>query len=140
MTTFALVFQGGKLNQQVTSVTLVNNTAKTIDTTVPAGKRWLLLGIKMNNSDSVARDVSMRIYKQAAKTNLVHELGIFSAVAAGATRVWPNVVTGVHFSQAWFPIILEAGNTIQTQWATGGASAGGTDADGLVVEELEIDA
>lgn len=135
---FNFSFPGGRLGQDTTSVVVANNTARTIDTTVPTGKRWMLLGIKFTNPDNVSRDCSLRIYKQAAKTNLMYELGIYGTVTAGAARVWPNTQTGLHFSQFWFPVILDAGNTIQLQLAAGGTSAGGTDTDGLDIEYLEV--
>jgi len=137
-------FPGGKLKQEVTSVVLVNNTAKTIDTVVPTGKRWLLLGVKLTNIDDVTRDVSVTLYKEAGKTNVLATLMFVSALAANGAAIlmWPNnyVSTTSKIEKSSDPILLVAGNTINVYWATGGASTGATDADGLVIEYLEVDA
>lgn len=140
MSSIISVFPGGRHLQAVTSVTLVNNTAKTIDTTVPDGKRWLLLNVRMNNPDDVARTERIWIYKEAAKTNFLREL-LDSSINASAGGSFPsNEMSDVVDMQARGlpPIILSAGNTIQAYWGAGGASSGGTDADGLVVEYLEL--
>lgn len=137
---FAWTFQGGKLVQAVTSVTLVNNTALTIDITVPTGKRWILLGIKAVNCDDVSRVIVMTKYKESAKTNVVVLYGSPS-VAAGAMVVWPatTAASTSRWSASMPGEILEPGNTITVQWVAGGVSAGATDADGLVIEYLEVD-
>lgn len=139
----AWTFPGGKLKQEVTSVVLVNNTLKVIDTTVPAGKQWKLIGVKALNIDDVDRTVTINVYKEAGKTNLLRELNKGALGAnAGEHLHWPSegVSTGEadHTSQ-WADIPLVPGNTINVQWAAGGASTGATDADGLVIEYLEID-
>lgn len=141
MNNFAWNFQGGKLNQSVISVTLVNNTAKTIDITVPAGKRWMFLGLKITNPDNVARNINVHLYKEAGKTNLIKRILVQTGVAASGERYYPNSVTATLTVMSFYvPTFLEGGNTIESVWAAGGASAGGTDADGLVIEYLEIDA
>lgn len=140
MSQFAWTFPGGKLKQEVTQVVLVNNVAKTVDTSVPAGKLWLLLSIKLNNSDDVTRDMHIKVFKEAAKTNLVHPLVSAAAVAAGADLVWPNNVSAGGVHNISFPCILVAGNKIECYWEAGGASAGATDVDGLVMSYSEIDA
>jgi len=135
------IFWGGKLVQAVTSIVLVNATAKTQDTTVGTGKRWLLLGIKAVNGDDVTRNITMSIYKEAAKTNLLRNLYYEAAIGAnGGVAQWPNCQIQItNYLHNWAPILLEAGNTISVVWASGGASTGSTDADGLVVEYLEVD-
>jgi len=130
-----------RLRQIVTSVTLVNNTAKTIDTTVPTGKKWRLLNIKATNPDDADRNIQAKIWKEAAKTNYLAFLGL-AGVSASLAETFhvPN-----HFMDATNmkylnrkDFFLDEGNTIEVVWATGGASTGATDADGLIIEVLEI--
>ena len=140
---FAWTFPAGKHEQEVTSVTLVDNTAKTNDITVPTGKRWLLQRIKVTNCDDVTRDITITLYKEAAKINVLCKLAFKADVAANAAEemMWPSfrVDTMNFWYEAARPLILSAGNTIEVVWATGGASTGATDADGQVVDYLEID-
>lgn len=134
------MFPGGRLEQAVTSIALVNNTVKTVDTTVPTSKRWKLLSVKATNPDNVARVFGCKIYKEAALTNKIRTI-LSKSMAAAEELYWPNGssfgVDSDHF-EGWCDIVLDAGNTINCVWATGGASAGGTDADGLVIEYLEM--
>ena len=135
----AWTFPAGRFVQEVTSVTLVNATTKTIDTTVPANKRWLLLSVKATNGDNVARVVGLYLFKEAAKTNLISVYDSASVNTAEHIN-FPNTIAsrGVR-SRAISPgEVLEAGNTISVIWTSGGASAGATDADGLVICYLEI--
>jgi len=136
----AFIFQGGKKVISVTSITLANNTAKTVDITVPTIKRWLLLSAKMTNPDNVTRNAYMFHYKESTKTNFVKTLTTASNLASGAGLQYPNSETGV-INKAPFPqvIILDPNETLVFTWDAGGASAGGTDADGLIVEYMEID-
>lgn len=133
----------GKNLKSVTSVTLVNNVTKAIDLTVPSGKKWVVMGFTANNPDNVQRAFSAVVYKEAAKTNLLRYLKSLAGAAfiAGARTQWPtNGVSDTiqRGNQAPF-LLLNESNTIQFQWPAGGASAGGTDADGLILEYLEID-
>lgn len=143
MSQFTWTFPGGKLKQEVTEVILVNNVTKTIDVLVPAGKIWILLGVKLLNPDDVDRTVNIYKYKEAAKTNLIATL--FTAAITAVTELghWPFVGAAGNTMRS-FPTnpaeMLASGNVLSIVWTTGGASAGGTDADGLVVEYLEIDA
>lgn len=126
-----------RLVQAVTSVTLVNNTVKTNDVTVPANRRWKLLHIRMVNCDDVARTMTIKIWKEAAKTNLLRTIINLSA-NAGVAHEYPSSKTGISSSTPLYaPIILDEGNTIELKWAAGGASTGATDADAQVVEYLE---
>lgn len=140
-TVVAETFPAGRLQQGVTEVVLVNNVTKTIDTTVPAGKKWVLLGIKVTNPDDVQRSVNLFKYKEAAKTNLIKYYGS-EAFNAAELVFYPSAVpTATGWITTWIPLeVLVAGNTISIVWSAGGASAGGTDADGLVIEYLELDA
>jgi len=143
MSQFAWTFPGGKLKQEVTSVVLVNTTIKIVDVTVPAGKMWMLLKIKVANGDDVNRDIYIHIYKEAGKTNLLDMLiDTRQAAAGGGYVVWPNNYAGVAWTEGHGSErpILVAGNTIQITWSDPGASTGATDADGLVICYLEIDA
>lgn len=135
-------FPGGKPEQSVTSITLVNNTQKIQLVTVPTGKIWILLGIKVRNPDDVDRAVTIRKYKEAAKTNEIAVLFSVS-LATGVAGHWPTEglsSTASRPSSTKPAEIMIAGNSLEITWAAGGASAGGTDADGLVIEYLELDA
>lgn len=134
----AWTFPAGQIHQEVTSLTLVNNTSKTVDVAVPAGKVWMLLGVKITNPDDVNRDCSISLYKEAAKTNLLRILAA-DTLAAGATLTYPNSVTGEKSEQNLYsPHPLAAGNILSLLWTTGGASTGGTDADGIMLEYQEV--
>jgi len=130
----------GKIVQSVTSITLVNNTAKTVNVTVPSGKRWLLLSLKMGQPDNVQRTLTVDKYKEAAKTNFMGPL-VTVGLGVGILQLWPtNDAVHTIRNIACNPAeIMHDGNTLAITWAAGGASAGGTDADGLVYEYLEID-
>jgi len=133
-----------RLKQEVTSVTLVNNVTKTIDTVVPQGERWFLLNVKATNPDDVVRDLTIALYKEAAKTNKLRLLLLQAALAANAAKEaeWPSKLVSTNDSSclgSYAPIVLDAGNTISVIWTTGGASTGATDADGLVVEYLKVE-
>lgn len=135
----AYVWLAGKKKDNVTSITLVNDTAKTQDVTVPTGKAWLLLAFSVTNPDNVARDVTVTLYKEAAKTNVLQVLGVKAAMDANAAARYHGPGNLTNYSQGdLYALPLEAGNTISVTWAAGGASAGATDADGLVVEVMEI--
>lgn len=138
---FRWVFHGGELVQDVTSVTLANNTAKTVDTVVPSGKRWLLLSIKVTNPDNVDRVVVINKWKEAAATNKIKTYLSTTVTAGGAVERHTGFTPSSTSNQVGiqYPEILDEGNLIRASWAAGGASAGATDADGLVIEYLEID-
>lgn len=130
---------GGILRQSQNTVTLANNTALTINFTCPANKKWLLLGVTIHNPDDVNRDVTLRKFKEAGKTNLIAPLQS-KTIAATQEYVWPNQANVGDRSRqiSTSPAeLLIAGNTLEVVWAAGGASAGGTDTDGLVFEYLE---
>lgn len=133
------IFLGGvPPKQEVVEVVLVNNTAKAIDVEVPDGKIWLLLSIKMVNPDNVTRVIYVSWYKESAKTNLIGTL-CYASTTTGGSLTWPNTQEDALHIQCWFPCILKNGNVLSFNWAAGGVSAGGTDADGLVYTYLEID-
>lgn len=136
----ALTFPAGAKKIAVTSITLVNATSKTQDVTVPSGKRWILLGIEITNPDSVNRAVTINHYKEAAKTNFVEFMGYLAALGSLGRYHIPNTITGTsdvtHGRR--LPKPMDPGETIEIIWSSGGASAGGTNAAGLVVEYLEL--
>lgn len=135
-------FPGGKPKQEVTSVTLVNNTAKTVDMTVPSGKQWILLGVRIANMDDVDRACTIRKYVTAGKTSLIAQLFSATLTATGGRGHFPGTSTSVstrHVASNPSEFMVD-GNTLSIVWAAGGASAGVVDVDGLVVEYLEVDA
>lgn len=132
-------FAAGNIKQEVTSITLVNNAAHTEDISVPSGKRWKLISIKMINCDNVARDLSIVVYKEAAKSNLLFQLVAATSVNANYPLHWPCFITGLVDAIYWyFDCILTGANKISCIWAAGGASSGATDTDGLVITYLEL--
>jgi hypothetical protein len=130
---FAESFPSGQPYASITSITLVNNTSKTQDITVPTDTLYYLQSIKATNPDDVARTITIALYNEAAKTNKILVLLSTSIGAAGEIN-WPSSVTG-SVAQSGLPnkLLLGPFMTISVTWSAGGASAGGTDADGLVV-------
>jgi len=132
---FGWIFPGGELKTILTAITLVNNTAKNTLETVPAGERWLLLGTRLVNCDDVNRDVA--IYVKDVDDNLVHKLIGHAALVPTAYVQWPNRIPNVYDQhQAWWPVLLDPGDYIDFRHEAGGASAGGTDADGGITRVL----
>lgn len=129
----------GRLVQSVTQVVLVNNTAKTLDLTVPTGKRWKVILMKMTNGDNVNRNLQMNLYLEAAKTHFMARIVWDAAVASGNHTHWPKNIAEDDKVNAYFDLIMDAGNTLSFVWEAGGASAGATDDDGLIVNYLEAD-
>jgi hypothetical protein len=147
VTDISWTFPGGKLKQEVTSLTLVNNTAKTIDIPVPTGKLWVLHILKVVNADDVGRTIEVVVYKEAAKTNIIAILisawpvDPLGTAAYTDTFIWP---VADHFystnAKSNLTMLLTEGNVISITINAGGASSGGTDADGIVISYLETDA
>lgn len=131
---FAETFPSGQVLADVTALTLVNNTSKTVDVLVPTDCLWVLEQIKITNPDNVNRAVTVRLYKEAAKTNLIAGLGAVT-LATTVTLLLPNNTPAADTTvdSNIRGRVLGGGFTIELGWATGGASAGGTDADGIVV-------
>lgn len=132
-------FPGGELKQAVTSIVLVDNVAKTVDTTVPANKMWILITVRLVNGDDVARVCALHKFKESGKTNRIKTYASTS-IAAGAALQFPGGVdTATSMKNLAQPELFVEGNTLSAIWAAGGASTGSTDADGLVLEYLELD-
>lgn len=133
---------GGRLIQEVTSVTLANNTAYNVYNAVPAGKRRILLSFRVMNPDNVARAVTVSKFKEVARTNEIKRVVYVAALgASGGILQWPlgaNTQSEARESNRPFELYNE-NNVLAIQYAAGGASAGGTDADGIVIEWLEFD-
>jgi len=124
----------------VTSITLVNDTAKTQDVTVPSGKRWRLLWCKQTNPDSVTRNLYAKLYD--ASDNDLGFIISANAVTSGLEHAFPcrSHAGWDEISAESSEIWLDAGEYIRFTWDKGGTSTGGTDADGLVVVVKEYDA
>jgi len=134
---FVWTARGGKFNQDVSSITLVNNTLLNDDVTVPAGRRWLILGIRAVNDDDVDRVITIWKYLEAAATNPICVLMQGTATAGGGSVVFPNSQDSASYP-SHLPHLCKEGNMIRVQWAAGGASAGSVDANGLIMEYLEL--
>lgn len=132
-------FPGGEIKQEVTSITLVNNTTLTANFSVPSNKKWVLLGYKVTNPDDVDRGVTIEVWKEAAATNRLSRIDTATVVASGFLQFPYQGATSSRRQSGIVPaFLLVAGNTIRFVWGAGGASAGGVDADGVVLEYLEI--
>jgi len=137
---FAETFPRGTLKAAVTSITLVNNTGKVQDVTVPDDTIWELISIKITNPDNVARDFNAIVYKEAAKTNEIQQIMSLGAIASLAKYTVPNDSPALNTAicSAVRGMLLGPNWTINCIWSAGGASAGGTDADGLVIAYREL--
>lgn len=136
MSDMKFVGPGGEPVDNLTSVVLLNNTAKTIDITVPAGKKWMFDFITLGNPDDVLRNVNVLLFKEAAKTNT------YGFMRSGNIAAGVNVNIGIFIPSTGetrltlhssMRVVYPAGVTWNFIWSAGGASAGGTQADGLIV-------
>lgn len=114
-----------KFVREKITVTLVNNTTKTEIRTVPAGKRWLIVGGWLHNGDDVARGCYVQA-KDAASVGI----GYFrkdSSMPAGDKNRFPNFSDNDQYSfdHTCYPVSLNAGELVVFGWAAGGVSAGG---------------
>ena len=134
------VHPAGQIVNEITSLTLVNATVKTLDHVVPAGQRHVILSVKAVNCDDVARVINMFVYNEAAATNLITTLSSASS-NAGVASLYPTNASAaaVHNRPPMPATILKAGTILRVLWASGGASTGATDADGLVISYLRVD-
>lgn len=127
---YAETFPAGQIVASVNSVTLANNTLKSTDYTVPTDTEWEVQSIRVNNPDDVARTVGITLKDSSGNNILVLES---TSVAASGTVQVPNNVVDKSKSTAFTKFSLGAGMVINVVWAAGGASSGGTDADGVVI-------
>lgn len=133
----ALTHPGGKVVRNIKSITLVNNTAKTEDITVPAGKRWVILSGKICNPDNVARAVSVTHYDSSL--NILERIVNARSLAANGEIAFPSEgLSALSENNMETPIIAVATDVIRFYYATGGASAGGTDAQAVHLSVLEL--
>jgi len=123
----------------ITSLTLVNNTAKTIDITCGANNRWILKSILQKNCDDIQRNCYVT-HKTAAGITIVFLIQ-GNALVALAEQNWPSLalVDLTEVGNPGFDYILEATEFIRLAWDAGGASTGATDADGVIVQVMEMD-
>lgn len=129
----AYTFPSGTPTADEYSITLVNNTAKTQDVTVPANELWVLQSVKITNPDDVTRNVTITLWNEAAKTNKILVLDSQNIATTDRLQIPSNDDHAYNFSNASKDFVLAAGMTIEVVWAAGGASTGATDADGLVI-------
>lgn len=100
---FAWIFQGGK---RVTNVETLGAVA-TKTWTVPAGKRWLVVGGYAERDQAATLD--LKVTDSADKTMM-----IFDQIAAGVT----NIGFGNFDTDGWSfePFVLEAGDKVVLDW------------------------
>lgn len=133
-------FDGGYLKDEIKSVVLVNNTAKTLDFSCPTGKLWKILSIRLTNPDNVDRIVTVDAYYEAACTNKIARLFNETLPSTKEVTLPTSKAPTLFDTYGWIgqPFLLNVAETIRVVWAAGGVSAGATDADGLVFHYLEI--
>lgn len=127
----------GKLYQERASVTLVNNTTKTLDLTVPAGKRWLVYMVSMTNGDDVDRTANVFVVDGSGNT--LHVLGYATISAGGGSmkELLGGIETGTNTTYfRKIPILIKAGNKLRLKWNAGGTSSGGTSYYCVTYEEV----
>jgi len=130
----------GKLYQERVSVTLSNNTTKTITLTVPSGKRWKVYAASMTNGDDVARTLDLYVYD--GSNNVIHRLGHDSDTPASEAREMLGHVpanaadVSSNAAMAGGGAVLKAGNKLALVWWAGGASSGGTSYYCVTYEEM----
>lgn len=129
---FARTFRGGQLTVEQQSLTLVNNTAKDLTFTCPDDTNIEVHLIKATNPDDVARVVTITLWSESAKTNKIAAI-IAASLNAGQEIYAPNTTNASTQCPCCFPLPMKAGHTININWAAGGASTGGTDADGFII-------
>lgn len=114
----------GIFKKNKTSVTLVNNTLKNQDITVPASQTWTVLRGRVHNGDNVARNCNVICYDSANVE--MQTLDADAALGAGAVRTFPRANQSGAEENWHQPVVLEAGDYVRFQFKAGGASAGGT--------------
>jgi len=130
---FAETYPSGYIVTSVNAVTVVNNTGKTEKFTVPDDTVWVVDSIRAVNPDDVARDIYIRWWKESALTNKISNLS-YGGAGAGGDIVFPSVSSiGVAYNENPTPIVMGAGETIEVYFSAGGASTGGTLANGVVI-------
>lgn len=127
---------GGDIKSNATAVTVVNNTIKTENIEVPAGKRWHLFGGKIINPDNVARNVYIELYDE--NDVKICRLLKFVAAGPGGEAYFPNSEATIdQVGPGAYPFPMSAGWYMQFYFGAGGASAGGTGTVFAVVVELD---
>lgn len=118
----ALTFPGGR---RVTNV----ETLGAVDTktwSVPAGKRWLVIGGYAERDQNATLD--LKVTDSSDKTIMIH-----AQIAAGTTNVgFGNFATDSEF--AFNPFILDAGDKIVLDWG----AAQTTPEIALLVLEIDV--
>lgn len=123
------------LYQSRDSVSLSNNTTKSLILTVPKGKIWRVYAIYMHNGDDVSRNLSVFILN--GNNNIVHKLAYASGVGAGVTREMLGYIpSSVSEYGCVPPVIIKGGNKLKLNWAAGGTSSGGTAYYCVTYEEI----
>lgn len=108
-----------------TSVTLVNNTAKTVDLTVPSNERWIPRHGYIKNFDDVTRTCRVQIYNDDDVR--IGFLLYDTAIVAAGYQIFPNKAqSSSRELDDQLELIMLPGWYIRFQWDAGGASTGGT--------------
>lgn len=103
--------------------TFVNNTALSVEITVPENEIWFLSVLTAKNGDSVDRNLTVTTRYYEHGTASIERLASAVTVASGGYGTAPHFIDDSPQTQR--QIWLLGGETIRVQWAAGGASAGG---------------
>lgn len=122
----------------VYSVTLANNTAKTVSVTVPEEEEWAVQSILMRNPDDVARacNVQLKTPSMGGTNHMVGKLVDGENAVAAAWVSYPSLAyaTAKELNFAGGLFVAPAGSLIYFDWAAGGASSGGTVSNGILIQ------
>lgn len=130
----------GDLKHNLTAVTLVNNTTKLQDMTVPTGRRWKVFFGGIYNGDDVARNLKVAVRESGGVAEIIPLLATVST-GASTNRYFPKAFGAsdqVALGAGAYPFWLEAGDVIRFTFTAGGASAGGTGYVWLSVIEVPL--
>ncbi|MFQ6116225.1 MAG: hypothetical protein ACE5NG_19355 [bacterium] len=127
---------GRPIHTDAQSTTLVADTAKSVDVTVPTNKRWLISNIMIHNGDDQARTCYVYIYD--SNNVLLAILIADVSLASDGREYWPEEAPPGTNALTVAPLILHAGWYLRFRWgAPGVASAGGTAY--YIVNGVEVD-
>lgn len=132
---FSWMFPGGRVVDNRSTTALVNNTVKSESITVPANKRWLVIGGAMQNADNVTRICQAVVYNEADQ--LLFQI-FYASLATTVRGYFPSEASDTYRTAICYPLILEAGQYAKLTWQAGGASTGGTAEFSFMVLEIDV--
>jgi len=122
------------LYQSRASTTLADNTTKTLDLTVPQGKKWKIHAIMMHNGDNVTRNLTAKVVDTSGNTLM--NLATYDAGAGAEVTLIPYLSNAETPYPGAVTILIKGGNKLRLIWVAGGASSGGTAYYCITYEEV----